>query len=74
MITLLNFYHNNTNDIIDNFILEVEEEGIPKEIGLKAWFEKYLCICRKETSLVKQATLYGIGTKINSFKNRLEEI
>ncbi|XP_057502263.1 disease resistance protein RPP13-like isoform X1 [Actinidia eriantha] len=61
-------------DIIDNFILEVEEGKTPKKMGLKGWLEKYLCICSKQSNLVKQATLYGIGTKINSLKNRLEEI
>ncbi|PSS06210.1 Disease resistance protein [Actinidia chinensis var. chinensis] len=61
-------------DIIDNFILEVAEGRTPKKMGLRAWFEKYLCICSKQGSLVKQATLYGIRTKINSLKNRLEEI
>ena len=61
-------------DIIDNFILKVEEGRDPKKMGLKAWFEKYLCICSKQASLVKQATLYGIGTEINSLKNRLDEI
>ncbi|XP_057502311.1 disease resistance protein RPP13-like [Actinidia eriantha] len=55
-------------DIIDNFILEVEEGRTTKKMGLNGWFEKYLCICSK------QATLYGIGIKINSLKNRLEEI
>ncbi|PSS19099.1 Disease resistance protein [Actinidia chinensis var. chinensis] len=55
-------------DIIDNFILEVEEGRTPKKMGLKGWFENYLCICSKQT------TLYGIGTEINSLKNRLEEI
>ncbi|PSS19055.1 Disease resistance protein [Actinidia chinensis var. chinensis] len=61
-------------DIIDNFILKVEEGRDPKKMGLKEWFEKYLCICSKQASLVKQATLYGIGMEINSLKNRLEEI
>ncbi|PSS19076.1 Disease resistance protein [Actinidia chinensis var. chinensis] len=61
-------------DIIDNFIVEVEEGRTPKNMGLKGWFEKYLCICSKQANLVKQATLYDIGTKINSLKNRLEEI
>ncbi|XP_057502276.1 disease resistance protein RPP13-like [Actinidia eriantha] len=61
-------------DIIDNFILKVEEGRDPKMMGLKAWFKKYLCICSKQSSLMKQATLYGIGTEINSLKNRLEEI
>ncbi|XP_057502332.1 disease resistance protein RPP13-like [Actinidia eriantha] len=61
-------------DIIDNFILKVEKGMDPKKMGLKAWFEKYLYICSKQASLVKQATLYGIGTEINSLKNRLEEI
>ncbi|XP_057502447.1 disease resistance protein RPP13-like [Actinidia eriantha] len=61
-------------DIIDNFILEVEDRKTPKKMGLKGWFEKYLCICSKQANLVKQATLYGIGTEINSLKNRLEEI
>ncbi|PSS06211.1 Disease resistance protein [Actinidia chinensis var. chinensis] len=55
-------------DIIDNFILEVEEGRTPKKMGLKGWLEKYFCICGK------QASLYGIGTEINSLKNRLEEI
>ncbi|PSS19074.1 Disease resistance protein [Actinidia chinensis var. chinensis] len=61
-------------DIIDNFILEVEEGRTRKKMGLKAWFDKYLCTCSKHASLVKQATLYGIGTEINSLKTRLEEI
>ncbi|XP_057503190.1 disease resistance protein RPP13-like [Actinidia eriantha] len=61
-------------DIIDKFILEVEEGRTPKKMGLKGWLEKYLCICNKQTNLVKQATLYGIGTQINSLKSRLEEI
>ncbi|GFY94784.1 NB-ARC domain-containing disease resistance protein [Actinidia rufa] len=61
-------------DIIDNFILEVEERRTPKKMGLKAGFEKYLCTCIKQASLVKQATLYGIRKEINSLKTRLEEI
>ncbi|XP_057503192.1 disease resistance protein RPP13-like [Actinidia eriantha] len=61
-------------DIIDNFILEVEEGRTPKKMGLKGWFEKYLCICSKQANLVKRATLYRIGRKINSLKTRLEEI
>ncbi|XP_057501932.1 disease resistance protein RPP13-like [Actinidia eriantha] len=55
-------------------ILEVEEGRTPKKMGLKGWLEKYLCTCSKHDSLVEQATLYGIGTEINSLKIRLEEI
>ncbi|KAG5534153.1 hypothetical protein RHGRI_022332 [Rhododendron griersonianum] len=62
-------------DIIDNFILKVEEgEGTPKKMGLKDCFQKYFCICSKRASLVEQANLYGIGKEINTLKKRLEEI
>ncbi|XP_057502937.1 disease resistance protein RPP13-like isoform X2 [Actinidia eriantha] len=53
-------------DIIDNFILEVEEGRTTKR--LKGWFGKSSSACSK------QATLYDIGTEINSLKSRLEEI
>ncbi|KAE9466152.1 hypothetical protein C3L33_01931, partial [Rhododendron williamsianum] len=62
-------------DIIDNFILKVEEgEGTPKKMRLKDCFQKYFCICSKRASLVEQANLYGIGKEINTLKKRLEEI
>ncbi|KAG5534165.1 hypothetical protein RHGRI_022337 [Rhododendron griersonianum] len=62
-------------DIIDNFILKVEEgEGTPKKMGLKGCFQKYFCICSKHASLIEQANLYGIGEEINTLKKRLEEI
>ncbi|KAG5534156.1 hypothetical protein RHGRI_022334 [Rhododendron griersonianum] len=62
-------------DIIDNFILKVEEgEGTPKKMGQKDCFQKYFCICSKRASLVEQANLYGIGKEINTLKKRLEEI
>ncbi|KAI8540721.1 hypothetical protein RHMOL_Rhmol08G0007900 [Rhododendron molle] len=62
-------------DIIDNFILKVEEgEGTPKKMGRKDCFQKYFCICNKHASLIEQANLYGIGKEINTLKKRLEEI
>ncbi|THF95165.1 hypothetical protein TEA_011246 [Camellia sinensis var. sinensis] len=54
-------------DIIDKFILKVEEGGIPKRTGFKACLRKYLCI-------YKQANKYGIGKEIQEWKNRLDEI
>ena len=39
-------------DIIDNFILEVEEGRTPKKMGLKGWLEKYLCTCSKPLFMV----------------------
>ncbi|KAI8023086.1 Disease resistance protein RPP13 [Camellia lanceoleosa] len=54
-------------DIIDKFILKVGEGGIPKRTGFKACFRKYFCI-------YKQANKYGIGTEIQEWKNRLDEI
>ncbi|KAL7259340.1 hypothetical protein ACSBR1_005274 [Camellia fascicularis] len=42
-------------DIIDKFIIKVEEGGIPnKKVGFKACLRKYFCI-------YKQASMYGIG-------------
>ncbi|CAL5400727.1 unnamed protein product [Camellia sinensis] len=55
-------------DIIDKFILKVEEEGgIPKRTGFKACLRKYFRI-------YKQANKYGIGKEIQEWKNRLDEI
>ncbi|THG04353.1 hypothetical protein TEA_014976 [Camellia sinensis var. sinensis] len=54
-------------DIIDKFILKVEEGGIPKRTGFKACLRKYFCI-------YKQANKYGIGKEIQEWKNRLDEI
>ncbi|CAL5339815.1 hypothetical protein CsSME_00023622 [Camellia sinensis var. sinensis] len=55
-------------DIIDKFILKVEEGGIPnKKVGFKACLRKYFCI-------YKQANEYGIGKEIQEWKNRLDEI
>ncbi|CAL5400711.1 unnamed protein product [Camellia sinensis] len=55
-------------DIIDKFILKVEEGGIPnKKVGFKACLRKYFCI-------YKQASGYGIGKEIQEWKNRLDEI
>ncbi|KAE9450811.1 hypothetical protein C3L33_17288, partial [Rhododendron williamsianum] len=62
-------------DIIDNFILKVEEgHGTPKKMELKDCFQKYFCICSKHDSLIEQANLYGIGIEINTLKKRLDEI
>ncbi|KAG5530566.1 hypothetical protein RHGRI_025502 [Rhododendron griersonianum] len=64
-------------DIIDNFILKVEEQGgatPKKKMGLKDCFEKYFCICSKKASLIKQENLYGIGKEINTLKDKLNEI
>ncbi|KAE9466170.1 hypothetical protein C3L33_01928, partial [Rhododendron williamsianum] len=62
-------------DIIDNFILQVEEgEGTPKKMGLKGCFQKYFCICSKHASLIEQGNLYGIGKEIDTLKKKLEEI
>ncbi|KAI8024285.1 Disease resistance protein RPP13 [Camellia lanceoleosa] len=55
-------------DIIDKFIIKVEEGGIPnKKVGFKACLRKYFCI-------YKQASMYGIGKEIKELKNRLDEI
>ncbi|KAI8024287.1 Disease resistance protein RPP13 [Camellia lanceoleosa] len=54
-------------DIIDKFILKVEEGGIPKRTGFKACLRKYFCI-------YKQANKYGIGKEIQEWKNKLDEI
>ncbi|KAL7259316.1 hypothetical protein ACSBR1_005245 [Camellia fascicularis] len=54
-------------DIIDKFILKVEEGGIPKRTGFKACLRKYFCI-------YKQANKYGIGKEIQEWKNILDEI
>ncbi|XP_028111386.1 putative disease resistance RPP13-like protein 3 isoform X2 [Camellia sinensis] len=54
-------------DIIDKFILKVEEGGIPKRTGFKASLRKYFRI-------YKQANKYGIGKEIQEWKNRLDEI
>ncbi|CAL5397458.1 unnamed protein product [Camellia sinensis] len=54
-------------DIIDKFILKVEEGGIPERTGFKACLRKYFCI-------YKQANKYGIGKEIQEWKNRLNEI
>jgi hypothetical protein len=64
-------------DIIDNFILEVEAEagaGTPKKMGLKDCFEKYFCICSKHAILIQQANLYGIGQEINTLRTKLNQI
>ncbi|GMP60802.1 hypothetical protein CsSME_00023515 [Camellia sinensis var. sinensis] len=54
-------------DIIDKFILKVEEGGIPERTGFKACLRKFFCIN-------KQANKYGIGKEIQEWKNRLDEI
>ncbi|KAL7239273.1 hypothetical protein ACSBR2_005220 [Camellia fascicularis] len=54
-------------DIIDKFILKVEEGGIPERTGFKACLRKYFCI-------YKQANKYGIGKEIQEWKNRFNEI
>ncbi|KAI8021027.1 Disease resistance protein RPP13 [Camellia lanceoleosa] len=54
-------------DIIDKFILKVEEGGIPKRTGFKACLRKYF-------GIYKQANKYGIGKEIQEWKNRLDEI
>ncbi|KAH7858546.1 hypothetical protein Vadar_025148 [Vaccinium darrowii] len=64
-------------DIIDNFILEVETEGeakTQKKMGLKDCFEKYFCIRSKNASLIQQANLYGIGREINTLKTKITQI
>ncbi|KAE9450401.1 hypothetical protein C3L33_17699, partial [Rhododendron williamsianum] len=60
-------------DIIDNFILKVEE-GTPKKMGLKDCFEKYFCICSKHSSLIQQANLCRLGREIKTLKTKLTQI
>lgn len=62
-------------DIIDDFILKVEEkEKTLRKMGLKDRFKKSFSFSSKQASLTKQTSLFGIGEDIKALKTKLEDI